>query len=361
MSSLTFADQVARNVHRTVADETALSQIPPRALSNGALCAVDADGKIRRWRPLSTRPAAVGYCVVPTVIAASAAFIASQASAPGRWETAESTVQDWKDSVRVVTAAPLPAYTRVGNVLTMNANGSLNVGGIDGVTNLVVGNRVGVKDGAAGPDNGLFNIAILGTPGTAAVLTRTPDADTSSKVTPGMSFEVEEGTVNAGKLFELVTPAPIVLNTTALTFQVQAGEAEVPVKRTVHVVFGGLAAGSTSGAPVSVNLGTTLPANARIMGVALKLATPFTGGGATTATLDVGTSADPVSHVAGADVLHAAVDGQAFTMPPGKAPNKQYVTAGAQLLARFTPDAGHTLLGLTAGAIDIDVIYFVLP
>ncbi len=130
-------------------------------------------------------------------------------------------------------------------------------------------------------------------------------------------------------------------------------------KKTATIAFGGLSAGNSNGAAVSVNIGTTLPANARIVGVALKLATPFTGGSASSVSLDIGTSGDDNAIVAGADVLAAAVDGQASTRPAGIAPDRHYASGG-QLLAKFTPDAGHQLANLTAGSITIDVTYVVL-
>jgi hypothetical protein len=138
------------------------------------------------------------------------------------------------------------------------------------------------------------------------------------------------------------------------------GGASAPQKASVTVAFGALAAGNSNGLAVSANLGAALPANARILGAALRLTTPFTGGGATAVTVDIGTAGDPIAIVAAADALHAAVDGMAFTQPAGKAPNKFFATS-AQLLARFTPDGSHTLLGLTAGSITIDVLYSVLP
>jgi hypothetical protein len=48
--------------------------------------------------------------------------------------------------------------------------------------------------------------------------TRATDFDTSAKVTPGATFYVEEGTANGRKSYILITPAPITLGTTSLTF-----------------------------------------------------------------------------------------------------------------------------------------------
>lgn len=136
-------------------------------------------------------------------------------------------------------------------------------------------------------------------------------------------------------------------------------DAGMPVlKKTVDVVFGDLAAGVVNGASVAINIGTAPAANARIVGVDVRLATPFTGGGASAVALDVGTAGDPDALVDGADVFAAAVDGQASTCPAGIAPHKK--VGATQLIATFTPDGGAALAGLTAGACTVDVLYTVL-
>lgn len=121
---------------------------------------------------------------------------------------------DVKASVRLATAAALPAYTRVGNVLTANANGALP--NIDGVAPNV-NDRVLQKNGASHVDDGIYVVTSLGSGGTPWVLTRAADADSSAEVTPSMYTVVEEGTL-ADTGWLLTTNAPIVLNTTALTF-----------------------------------------------------------------------------------------------------------------------------------------------
>lgn len=130
---------------------------------------------------------------------------------------------DFKDSCRVATAAALPAYTRTGNVITASAVGVLTVDGIATVLN----NRILVKDGAAGADNGLYSVTTEGTAGVAYVLTRTTDADTSAKVTTGMYTFISEGTANADASFVLTTNDAITLNTTALTFAQFSGAGQI--------------------------------------------------------------------------------------------------------------------------------------
>jgi len=129
---------------------------------------------------------------------------------------------DVKVSVRAGTTVALPAYTRVLNALTANANGALPL--IDGVS-LVFGNRLLVKNETAGnaPFNGIYDVTQVGSAGTPWILTRSTDADTDAEVTPGMFTFIEEGTSNGTFGVILISPAPIVLGTTALTFTFFSG------------------------------------------------------------------------------------------------------------------------------------------
>lgn len=138
-------------------------------------------------------------------------------------------------------------------------------------------------------------------------------------------------------------------------------DASIPAtKREVSVVFGDLSAGSSNGASVSINIGAVLPANARILSYNVELTTPFTGGSASAVTIDIGTSGDADAIADGVDVFAAAVDGNASSAPAGIAPFKHFTAGGAQLLAKFTPDGGHKLSELTAGACKVTVLYTVL-
>lgn len=86
---------------------------------------------------------------------------------------------------------------------------------VDGIA-VPLGSRVLVKNQALGKDNGLYL--------TAGVWKRTADADTSAKVTSGLTVHVEQGAVNGDTQWHLITDSPIVLDTTALTFQWAAGQ-----------------------------------------------------------------------------------------------------------------------------------------
>lgn len=178
-------------------------------------------------------------------------------------------------------------------------------------------------------------------------------------------YKYDLGLTTNAKGASLIGIEDAALQFTAATVEAALAEVKVladagmPVlKKTLTVAHGDLT-DAVNGEAQAINLDTALPANARIVGVALKLATPFTGGGAASVALDIGTAGDADAIVDGADVLAAAVDGQASTQPSGIAPNKHFA-AGGQLLATFTPDGGAALLGLTAGSLVIDVLYTVL-
>jgi hypothetical protein len=103
-----------------------------------------------------------------------------------------------KDPCRVATAAPLPANTRSSDVLTANANGSLNSAGIDGITDLEVNERVLVKNEATAANRGIYYVSALGDGSNPWTLTRDTDADTAAEVNVGCYTFIEEGTDNAG-------------------------------------------------------------------------------------------------------------------------------------------------------------------
>jgi hypothetical protein len=123
---------------------------------------------------------------------------------------------DYKDAVRLATTAALPAYTRVGNTITENGNGALP--DQDGVTPFV-GESFLLLNGAAGADNGIWDVTDLGSGATPFILDRREDLSISDQVNSGLVVPTgPEGTENGSKIFILATPQPITLNTTALSF-----------------------------------------------------------------------------------------------------------------------------------------------
>lgn len=80
---------------------------------------------------------------------------------------------------------------------------------IDGVS-VIAGDRVLVKDQTLSEQNGIYDVA-------AGAWTRSTDANSAAEILQASVF-VEEGTVNGDRAFVLTTNAPLVLNTTPLTF-----------------------------------------------------------------------------------------------------------------------------------------------
>jgi len=124
-----------------------------------------------------------------------------------------------KNPVRMATAAALGAYVQAGTgpgaTLTQVAAA---VEAIDGVTP-VVGDRVLVKDGSAGEDNGIYTVTVVGTGVIKQVLTRAVDFDDAADVVSGAIIPVTEGTAHDNTIWMLTTNNPITLDTTPLLFQ----------------------------------------------------------------------------------------------------------------------------------------------
>lgn len=112
---------------------------------------------------------------------------------------------DWKDSVRAATSVAGTLATSFENADT-----------IDGVV-LATGDRILLKNQAAGAENGLYTVNATGAP------TRTSDADADAEVTSGLTVFVEEGTAGGSKLFMLTTTGTIIVGTTALVFSELSG------------------------------------------------------------------------------------------------------------------------------------------
>ena len=105
----------------------------------------------------------------------------------------------WKASVRAATSA-------AGTLASSFANGSV----IDGVT-LATGDRILLKDQAAGAENGIYTVNVSGAP------TRATDADTGTEMSQAAVF-VQEGTANADLAFVCTNNGTITIGSTALVF-----------------------------------------------------------------------------------------------------------------------------------------------
>lgn len=110
---------------------------------------------------------------------------------------------DYKQTVRIVTTTNI--------TLSGGAPSTYN-----GVT-LIAGDRILVNAQSTGSQNGIYIVQTLGT-GANGTWVRSSDANQSAYVTAGMRTFVGEGTY-AGTEYRLVTPDPITLGTTSLSFQ----------------------------------------------------------------------------------------------------------------------------------------------
>jgi hypothetical protein len=109
----------------------------------------------------------------------------------------------WKDAVRLATAADYGSLT--------------GLAAVDGVTP-VIGDRILVKNQAAGAQNGIWIAA-------SGAWTRALDSNTGPEL-EGATVFVMEGSTNADKAWTMTTNAPITVDTTALAWvQFGAGTA----------------------------------------------------------------------------------------------------------------------------------------
>jgi len=130
------------------------------------------------------------------------------------------------------------------------------------------------------------------------------------------------------------------------------------VKRTVAITqasdLAGLGAGVKS---FSKNVGAVLPANARFVGVDLKVTSALSGGSVATGTVAVG-----VTGTANALVTATSVTSATGFPKAGTAGVKGYSMSsldGLQLTVTVTTDVD--LNALTGGSVSVDVFYVVLP
>lgn len=163
----------------------------------------------------------------------------------------------WKDTVRAATT---------GANLTLSGTPT-----IDGVV-LAVGDRILVKDQTQASDNGIYIVA-------SGAWARASDANTSALMTSQTLVRVAEGTANggayrvhqghiygtAGTEWILVTPDPITLGATALTFV----QSNLLALDTEHQLIGFQGIGISNSAVFSITLqGNSSPVAAAIAGYA---------------------------------------------------------------------------------------------
>ena len=115
---------------------------------------------------------------------------------------------DFKNSARVATSSTI---TLAGGAPSTVDNIPLNVK-----------DRVLVRLQNTASQNGIYMVTVVGT-GNNGTWVRALDADTSSKLSPGTSISIEEGTLLAGKQYRMTTPGPITLGSTTITWTDTSG------------------------------------------------------------------------------------------------------------------------------------------
>jgi hypothetical protein len=169
---------------RTLLDDTTQGGMRTTlGLGSASLAALDTDG---------------------TLTANSDAVVPSQKATKSYVDTLISSNVHWKSPVRAATVA-------AGTLASSFENGDT----IDGVV-LATGNRILIKDQAAGAENGIYTVNASGAP------TRATDVDANAEV-PGATCVVLAGTVNINTQWTCSNSA-VTLGTTAITF-VQLGGA----------------------------------------------------------------------------------------------------------------------------------------
>lgn len=92
---------------------------------------------------------------------------------------------------------------------------------VDGVS-CADGDVILLKDQSSGAENGPY--AFSGISGGSGVLTRVPPITDELEIFPGVEFYVEQGTVNANRVYKLSTTGAITVDTTALTFKLMSAD-----------------------------------------------------------------------------------------------------------------------------------------
>jgi hypothetical protein len=177
----------------------------------------------------------------------------------------------WKNAVRAATTA-------AGTLASSFANASV----IDGVT-LATGDRILIKNQAAGAENGIYTVAASGAP------TRTTDADTGAELVNATVY-VSNGTTNADTAWVQTAgdfTTPPTLGTTSLTYSQVGGGSGVTAGNglTGTTTFSVLPNGTSINVSASgIKLDTTAGGNGiTVSGTGVITVNPVAGGGVTVA------------------------------------------------------------------------------
>jgi hypothetical protein len=138
----------------------------------------------------------------------------------------------WKESVRVATTA-------AGTLASSFENGDT----VDGVV-LATGNRILIKNQAAGAENGIYTVNASGAP------TRALDADSTTDIESAVVM-VEEGTTNAGTSW-LMTTDNVTIGSTSQTWS-QFGNGSLPTDGAALLYTGSVLDVITDNSSIEVN------------------------------------------------------------------------------------------------------------
>ena len=210
------------------------------------------------------------------------------------WVTEELARQDFKHSVQVATTANI-ALTGLQTV--------------DGIA-LSAGARVLVKNQTLARDNGIYEVA-------AGAWSRSADADTDAKVTPGLLVLVEKGSVNSDSAWQLVTDGPLTLGVSAQAYEMAFGRSGVVANtyRSVTVDKYGRVTAATNPTTVAGYGLTDVYTKTQVdSALALKapLANPALTGAPTAPTAATGNSSQQIANTA---FVQAAVAGLVDSAP----------------------------------------------
>jgi hypothetical protein len=157
----------------------------------------------------------------------------------------DAATKQYVDNIARGLSWKAPARAAATANVTLGAPGAT----LDGVA-LTAGDRVLLKHQTTAADNGIYIWAASGSP-----LTRAPDADTASELVPGAAVSVTEGTVNADKVFIVVSDAAITIGTTAQTWGQLGGAGAHSAGNGIGLTGSVISAVAASNGGVSVGAG----------------------------------------------------------------------------------------------------------
>jgi hypothetical protein len=116
-------------------------------------------------------------------------------------------VIDQADMVSGGASLAIKVPVRVATTANITLSGLQTIDGIA----LAAGDRVLVKNQTSNPENGIYNAAV-------GAWTRAVDADASNEFADGCVVNVRQGTLNAGKRYQLSMSTPFTLGTSAMVW-----------------------------------------------------------------------------------------------------------------------------------------------